>query len=179
MRRIRTLRLATVLLALAVCGCVRYDQPYAPDTKREPLTLDGASKGPMTFVRMNAPDIENYIVSDIRGLEDGWWRWTGQRPTLDLGAPAGAGVVFAANFHLPEVTFRNTGPVTVAAVVNGREIGRTLLDSQGDKVIEYPVPDGLLKPGQKNRVEMALDKVWTDQGVQFGVTLDSVRFVKQ
>ena len=57
-------------------------------------------------------------------------------------------LIFTAEFAIPEVTFKVTGPVTVSYAVNGRTLGTMRCDHAGDFQIEKPVPDGLVEPGQ-------------------------------
>ena len=53
---------------------------------------------------------------------------------------------FAAEFAIPEVTYKVTGPVTVSYAVNGRTLGTIRCDHPGDFQVEKPVPKGWSNP---------------------------------
>ena len=82
---------------MALAACNRYPESCPPPEQRPSLTAEEAGEAKM-FVAMNAADAEAYFVRDIRGLESGQWRWTGQEPTLhfipdrteNLRGPAGS-----------------------------------------------------------------------------------------
>ncbi len=131
---------------------------------RRPLTVDVTSTL-NTYLRMNDPSAPRHIVRDIRPwTEEETWRWTGQHPTLMLAAPKLKRVRFTADVTVPEISFRETGPVTITVLVNSRELGQWRFESPGHKILELAVPDGWLRTDIENVIEMPIDKTFVAPG---------------
>jgi hypothetical protein len=108
---------------------------------------------------MDDPMAENYIVRDISS-EIGFRRWAFLHPELRFRVKQGANLKFAAEFAIPEVTFKVTGPVTVAYAVNGRTLGSIRCPRPGDYRIEEAVPAGLVQSDKEVRVAFSASPRW-------------------
>ncbi len=85
-----------------------------------------------SFVAMNHPRAELYFVSDVgKTLEGNLWRWAGKRPTLRFRVPSSERLSFTADLTIPELTFSDTGPVTILFVVNGHALDSVRYDTPG------------------------------------------------
>ena len=168
-----------VLLAL-VAGCRRYPDTYAPPEQRRPLTIEEPAEV-RSFISMNEADAPLHFVRDIKpSLEGGAWRWTLKQPTVRLSAPKDRGLKFIAEVTVPEITFKDTGPVSIAVTINGHPLQTFKFDKPGPRRLEMPVPDGWLRKGDDNTVTMEIDKLWTAalDKVQVGFVLTSVGFAE-
>ncbi len=151
-------------LLLLTSGCVSQPQTYAPMEDRRPLNVEVASTL-NTYLRMNDPAASRHFVRDIRSwTEEDTWRWTGQRPTLMLAAPKLKGVRFNADVTVSEASFREPGPVSIAVIINGHELGQWRFDSPGHRVLDFPIPDGWLRTDIENIVEMPINKTFVAPG---------------
>jgi hypothetical protein len=156
------LRAALTVLALGCCGCQDLPESYPPPVQR-PL-FDPDRPRYSTMVNMEDPGADRRFVQDIAGQEagqgDGGWRWTGQRPTVKVRPESNQGLKLFIDFMLPEVTMKDTGPVTLSFYVNGRVLDRARYTEPGVKHFEKPVPADWVTPGQETIVAAEIDKVW-------------------
>lgn len=147
------------IFALLLSGCVTMPETYAPPVQRKPVMIE-EFPALQSRIDMNHPAAPMHLVRDVSPmLESGAWRWAYEKPTVMLSAPAEKGVRFIADITLPEVTFRQTGPVSIRVSVNGREIGSVRYAAAGDHQINLKVPDGLLMKGADTTIIMQQDKV--------------------
>ncbi len=167
-----------LLLALLLAACNRYPESYPPPEQRQPPTAEEAGEA-MEFVAMNDPDAESYFVRDIRGLEAGSWRWTGQQPTLRFALDHTNNRQFVMDFAVADAALRETGPITITVFVNERLLDRMRYQTHGEKHFEKAVDPSWLEAGEKTTVEIALDKVWVSptDGTRLGVILLRAGFV--
>jgi len=167
-------------LGLLVAGCVSIPDTYAPPIQRQPMT--GTDLGKLGhFVAMSHPDAPKYFVGDIgEALENGAWRWTGQKPTLQFVLTTVRDLRFMMDFSIAEATFAETGPVTISFYVNGRLLDRVRYDSPGEKRFEKPVDPSWLRLGADNIVTAELDRVWVspEDQVKLGIILNRAGFVE-
>jgi hypothetical protein len=170
---------AVALLTLAG-GCKRYPDTYAPPEQRQPLTLE-EPPSLQSFIRMSDAMAPLHFVRDIRPkLEGNAWRWTLKSPTLQLHAPKASGMKFVAEVTVPDVTFKDTGPVAITVSINDHKLETFAFDQPGSRRIEKPIPDGWLSTENDNKVVMEIDKTWTAaaDGFTVGFILTSVGFVE-
>src|SRR3954466_15610220 len=109
------MKLAAMLgLAVLLAGCVGIPDTYAPPDQRRPLSVEDPS--PLKpYIKMNDPWATSHFVRDIgQDLQGGTWRWTGQHPTMMFLLPAVTGRKFVSDFTIAELTFEQTGPVTIS-----------------------------------------------------------------
>jgi hypothetical protein len=149
-----------VLLAALQAACVSQPDTYAPPAQRKPLNVEDPS--PLkAFVNMSDADAKLHFVKDISdSLEGGVWRWTKKSPTLMLTVPNTSGWKFAADLTIHELTFKDTGPVTITITVNGHELTKQHYDKPGPEHVEQPVPPEWLRAKAENLVTLEIDEVW-------------------
>ena len=171
---------AGLALALALAGCNPYPDSYPLPEQRPALTAEEAGESRM-FVAMNAADAESYFASDIRGLEGGQWRWTGQEPTLHFVLDHTDNLNFVMDYSVAGAIIGHTGPMTISVYVNDRLLGEVRHASHGENRFEKPVDPSWLEAGQDTIVRVAIDKVWVSprDNVKLGIILSRAGFVGQ
>ena len=156
-----TTRIFLSVLALLVCGCSKIPDRYAPPIDRKPITE--AWGDPLKQIAdMNTPQADSYIVRDISpAIPKTPWRWTYKRPELRFILYNGVGRKFIMDLAVPEVTFKETGPVTISVFINDHPLDQARYDTPGQKHMEKPVPPEWLKGVMIVNVAAEIDKVWT------------------
>jgi hypothetical protein len=174
------MRVVIALAFLLLAGCARAPDSYPPPTQRKPLpNLEESASG--RLVNMSDADAGAHFVRDISpGLEGGRWRWTNQRPELKFFLESTKGWKLVWDFSVAEVTFRETGPVTVSFYVNGRPVGRLPCPKPGDYEFEQSVRQDLLRANEYNTIAAQADKLWVSQtdGVKLGFTMTRAGFLR-
>ncbi len=168
--------ISVFVLYVSATACVTQPEIYAPPAQRKPLDQEVLVRtSPM--LEMSDPAAERAFVSDIdRGPQSSPWRWTSQRPTVKLTLKSTLNLRYRMEFTLPEVTFKDTGPVTITFFVNDQLLDTVKYDKPGDKIFDKPVPDAMLKPMTENTLAAEIDKVWMskDDGRKLGFILSRV-----
>jgi hypothetical protein len=108
---------------------------------------------------MEDPQADDHIVRDI-SPERGLRRWAFLHPELKFQLSKVDNIHFFTDFTVPQVTFKDTGPVTVTYSVNGTELGSIRCDHAGDYHVEKPLPPGLVKPGYLVKVTYSAEPRW-------------------
>ncbi|MBX9602002.1 MAG: hypothetical protein K2X35_13390 [Bryobacteraceae bacterium] len=164
-------RLLPTLILAAIAGCQRMPEPYAPPAQRQPVEQPRPPRA-ARVLSMSEAGVEASFVSGIGALE-GSWRWTGRTPGVRVYVSKPENLRFVAEFALSEVTFRDTGPVTITFLVNGKAVDRVRYEKPGQQVFEKPVPAGWMPPGEESVVSLELDKAWVSKkdGAELGVIL--------
>jgi hypothetical protein len=132
------------------------------------------------MLEMDDGSVDRHIVQDVsKGPSDAAWRWTGQNPVVKLEILGASGFKYHADFTLADVTFRETGPVSITFFVNGHELGTVRYDTSGSKVFEAPVPPSWLHPGAENTLSALIDKVYISKqdGAKLGFILSRIGLV--
>ena len=170
--------LPVVIGALLTLSCGRPAGVYAAPGQRS-LDLGPDPGGMGSFVRMDDPMAEDYILKDI-SPEPGFRRWAFLHPELRFRVKEARHLTFAAEFAIPEVTYKVTGPVTVSCAVNGKTLGSIRCDHAGDFRLEKPVPLGWIEPGQVVRVTFEATPRWIspEDGAQLSFLLRSAGFTQ-
>ena len=158
-------------LAAMMTACQNMPEPYMPPQQRSPLEEFRPYRA-TRLVQMADSDAPAFFVQDIGGLE-GNWRWAGKRPTLRLRPRANEGLHYVIDFTLPDVTFKETGPVTVSFYVGGRALASEHYASAGARHFDQEVPPDWIVPGQDTLVAAEIDKVWVSKtdGAKLGFVL--------
>ena len=162
------------LLALAACG--RRPGEYPPPPQRPPST--GRDPGKLgNFIRMEEASSDEYIVRDI-SPERGRWRWALSRPELKFQPKQNRDLKLVVEFAIPDVTFRETGPVVVTCLVNGRELGSVRCPKPGQYRFEKQVPNAWISPGQLVSVGALVDKpfIAKEDGARLSFLLGAAGF---
>jgi hypothetical protein len=169
--------LIVVISALLTVSCGRQPGVYAAPPQRA-LDLGPDPDGPRAFVVMDDPVADDYLVRDI-SPEHGFRRWAFTRPELRFRLQDVRHLIFTAEFAIPEVTFKVTGPVRVSYAVNGRTLGTLRCDHAGDFKIEKAVPDGLVESGKFTSVTFEAKPRWVspEDGAQLSFLLRSAGFL--
>jgi hypothetical protein len=173
-------RALIAVLALAACPCQSQPEPYRPPIEREPIEVPGG-KSVAHFINMSDPNAPTQLVRGFNQMpSSGSWRWAQGSAAVRLSTPAKDGVRFVMKFVLPEVVFRETGPVTISVAVNGSALGDERYETPGDKRYERPVPPSALQPGNIAEAVLECRSPWTDPktGLQYGFQLLSLGFVQ-
>ena len=99
-----------VISSILMTGCGRNPETFPmPPQYSVDLGQDPGGLGP--WVVMDDPAADDYIVRDISPGRD-HHRWAFQHPELRFRVRDASYSRFAAEFAIPEATFRTTGPVT-------------------------------------------------------------------
>lgn len=159
MRRL-ALSVLIALLALASPAC-----------KRKPKTQDQpASEQPalplVSVVQVNDPAASAQLVRGFHSLEANSWRWTMRKFTVALKPPPGSaqnGARLSLKFTIPEIAFKQMGPTTVTAVINGLALPPETYSKPGDYVYTRDVPASALG-GDVVAVDFASDKGFSSPG---------------
>lgn len=174
--------LTLVISCLLTMSCGRqaeaYTLAYPPPVQRSlDLGPDPGGVGP--FVNMGDPSANDYLVRDI-GREPDVHRWAFANPELQFLVKTAGNLRFTAEFAIPEVTFKVTGPVTVSCAVNGKFLGALRCDHAGDFRLDLPVPKGLVEPEKIVRVTFQANPRWVspEDGAQLSFLLRSAGFTQ-
>lgn len=131
-------RVAILCFTVFLGACRNLPEAYAPPEQR-PLILVDRPYRVRRVISMDDSDAPSRFVRDISPALAGTWRWTGQRPAIDIFMRVNEGVRYVIDFALPEVTFKATGPVTVSFLVNDHLLDSVRYTEAGDKHFEKPV----------------------------------------
>jgi hypothetical protein len=161
---------------LLTVSCGREAGVFAVPAQRS-LNLGPDPSDALIFVAMDDPQVDDYLVNDI-SPERGFRRWAFTRPELRFRLKDVSHLIFAAEFAIPEVTFKVTGPVTVSCAVNGRTLGSMRCPHAGDFRLVKPVPDGLVEVDKPVRVTFEANPRWIspEDGAQLSFLLRSAGF---
>ena len=125
---------------------------------------------------MSDPAADSFIVGGFRAKSEGAWRWALDRPVLRFTLPETGPLEFTMDFTLPEATFHETGPVTLAISINGKPLDRPHYDHAGDYHYAHSVPEAWLHPNSENLVAIVPDKCATPE--KLGFVLSRAGFVE-
>jgi hypothetical protein len=100
------------------------------------------------------------LLKGFYGVENNTWRWTSKQFSVLLATPPGAGqngatLTFA--FTFPDVVFQKTGPVTLAASINGMMLKSQAYNTPGAYTLNADVPASFLTTDSV-KIDFALDK---------------------
>jgi hypothetical protein len=125
---------------------------------------------------MGAGDADGQIVRDISNFANGTWRWTGQHPTVRLPRGNSQDIRYVIDFTIPEVTFKETGPVTISFYVNDHLVDRKSYTAPGTQHFEKAVPPNWIDEGNSTAVGAEIDKVFVSKndGERLGFILTSI-----
>jgi hypothetical protein len=169
--------LLVVIGAVLSVACGRAPRVYAAPEQRS-LDLGPDPGGLGSFVTMDDPLSDEYIVKDISPGRD-FRRWAFVAPELRFKVKDGRDLKFTAEFAIPEVTYKVTGPVTVSYAINGKKLETLRCDHPGDYRIEKAVPDGWIDPGAAVHVTFEARPRWIapQDGAQLSFLLRSAGFL--
>jgi hypothetical protein len=132
------------------------------------------------MVEMSDAGASAHYVKDIEPGE-GWWRWTGQQPTVKILAFTTQNMKLVADFALWETAFAQTGPVELSFFVNDQILDKVQYKTPGNHHFEKAIPAALLRTDVESTASMAIDKLYTAplDGKKFGFILTRIGFVPE
>ncbi len=157
----RSWKILCVILCISLAACDR--TPWFSAPVQRPSFGDFAGHA-ARVVEMEDRDADRRIVRDILPLTDAPWRWTGQRPAVKIRVRADENLKYTMDFTLPQITFKDTGPVSIAFTVNDHLLDRVRCTEPGFKHFEKAVPPDWLPIDEYAIVGAEIDKLWTDPG---------------
>jgi len=166
------------VLAAALCSCARYPESYPPPEQRRAPEGINPDSAPM-LVEMSNPGASWHIVKDIDPGEPGaQWRWTKQNPTVKILAVTTQGMKLTVDFTLWDVAFRQTGPVELTFLVNGKPLDKIRYTTPGEKHFEKPIPPDWLATDVESMISISVDKLYIapQDGAKFGFILSRIGF---
>ena len=170
--------LLVVIGAMLTLCCGRSPGVYAAPQQRS-LDLGPDPGGLGSFVAMDDPIADDYIVKDISPGRD-FRRWAFTAPEMRFQVKEARHLRFVADFAIPEVTYKVTGPVTVSCAVNGKKLLSMVCDHPGDFHLEKPVPEGWIDPAAQVHVTFEATPRWIspEDGAQLSFLLRSAGFTQ-
>ena len=169
------------MAAAFAVSCVQFPNTYVPRGEREPMVIEKPVHQ-KTFLNMNDQDAPRQFVRGV-GIEvfGGAWRWAGQEAVIDFGAVKSGRAKFVADATVPEITFKDTGPVTISVAINGARLETIVVNRSGDIRFEKDVPPELLRRDVPNTATFTIDRLWTrpGDGQTFGFILTRAGFVEK
>jgi len=168
-------RLAAAAMLVAAC---RFEpEAYPPPVQRSQTSL--VSRPFRHFIAMNDPDAARYFLRDVSpALENGVWRWSGERPTFRFVLREVEGLRFTMDFSVAGAVLERTGPQTVSVFINGRLLGRARYAEHGEQRFEQAVDPSWLKVGEDTIVTAHVEPVWVSpDGTKLGIILIRAGFI--
>ena len=146
-------------------GCRRERTPAAGQAPAAQQSEAAATPAP-------APEVYEIPVGDrvyedrlLKGFYEptGGWRWTARTfaVSLDVPPPVEAPTTLGLDFTVPTELMNEVRTVTLAARVNGKEVGRLAYAKSGRYGLALEIPQPLLKQSPA-RIEFELDKAVKD-----------------
>lgn len=172
-------RVVAILLSCLSTSCVPTPDSYpVPPQQRLPAGSEKVLYG--EFVGATQPGAESYFIKDIKALEGGSWRWTFSNPELRFTLSSVQNRKFRIEFAIHEVTFKDTGPLTISYLINGHLLETERYTTPGEKQFQKPVPAAWLVAHGENRVLIRIHNPWKapDDGVYLGILFHNAGFVE-
>ena len=145
------------LLLAALTGCQNMPEPYAPPEQRQPFENFRPYRV-SRIVDMSDGDAEEHFVRDITNNGTSSWRWAGQRPTVRVLLRSNQNLHYLIDFTIPEVTFKETGPVDMSFFVNDHLLDKMRYTSSGEKHFDKEVPENWVEANKEATVGAEIDK---------------------
>jgi hypothetical protein len=166
-----------VSLCFALAACNR--TPWYAVPQQRP-SFENFPVHAARVVEMADPGVDLVLVRDIMPRGDEPWRWTGQRPALNIKVRSDENLKYLIDFTLPEITFKDTGPVSIAFTVNDHLLDRVRYTEPGFKHFEKAVPADWLPINASAVVGAEIDKLWTDPagGRKYGFIITRMGLVQ-
>jgi len=158
------LRPGVIVIAAGLCGCQSMPDAYAPPVQR-PIFEENHAEF-VNIVNMGDADAPTRFVQDISPLAEGTehsWRWCKRRPTVKIRLKTIGDLKYTIDLAVPEVTFRDTGPVTISFYVNQHLLDKARYTAAGQYHFEKPVPAEWMAPREDILLAASIDKVWVSK----------------
>ncbi len=169
----RSILLCVVLLTASACN----QSKWYPVPEQRP-SFEGFPVHVGRVVNMEDPDADIRFARDIRPRTDTSWRWTGQRPAVKIRVRANQNLKYTIDLTLPDITFNDTGPVTIAFTVNDHVLDRVRYTASGYQHFEKEVPAEWMPLDTEVIVGADIDKLWTSgDGQKYGFILTQIGLI--
>ena len=158
------------ILLLSLTGC-RYKEPAESPP-------DQAAARLMSTVYTADPNAAPQLLSGFYQVEDYSWRWTGQRFSVVLRPPEGAGRAanLVVQLAVPDVVIQKLHSITLSAAVRGAQLDPETYTKPGDYKYTRAIARKLLA-SEESRIDFQLDKVMPPAGQdvrQLGIVVTSI-----
>lgn len=162
-------------LGVLASSCQNMPEPYAPPVQRQPFE-DARPHRVSRIVDMSDSDSAAHFVKDILPGTPEPWRWVNQSPTVKVVLRTNQSLRYTTDFSLPEVTFKETGPVTMTFSVNDHVLDSIPYKAFGEYHYEKPVPPEWVEPMKDTVLSASTDKVWVSpkDGAKLGFILTRI-----
>lgn len=168
--------LTAALLSLAACS--RYPEPFHPPVQRQPLDVDAPDRL-KHYIAMSEPTAMRHVVSGILPeLHDGSWRWTLQRAAFRFSVPTTEGLSLQADLTVPDVSFKQTGPVNITVWVESNKLDVIHFDKDAKILWRKPVPAAWLSADRPVQVTLDIDKMMRSGDQAWGFIVTSIGFIQ-
>lgn len=146
---------------MILCPGCETAQPWYPPPMQRKYTGGATPRVLGEAMTMNSPAADRHVISGTLGGEPGSpWRWTREKVDLRFQLASLERPKFFLKFAVSDVTFKQTGPVTLSFTLNGKMLGTQRYNAPGEFLYEKPVPPGWLNPNDTVYVSIAIDKPW-------------------
>ena len=171
-------RFAVMLGMVLVCGCER--SPEYSISEQRPV-FQATAMPAARVLNMDDPGVTARFVRDISPELSSSWRWGFKRPAVRIKVRKTEGLKYTIDFTLPEVTFKDTGPVTIAFTVNDHVLGRVRYESAGAQHFERNVPADWVTAGEDAIVGAEIDRLWISKGdgASFGFIISRIGLARE
>jgi hypothetical protein len=179
-RSIAWLKAGALLLPVFASGCGDRSSRYYP-VPAQVTVPPAVTLRPVSLLRMSDIDVEKFTSRGVGPpIPDASWRWSDEHPMFHFPLTAGRQYAARFDFSVAEVTYKDTGPVTVTLLVNGHTLARKLCEKPGDYLLEADVPPEWLAT-EEALLNALIDPYWKSpgDGKQLGVILKEVGFVQK
>ncbi len=125
---------------------------------------------------MDDPGVSLRFVRDISTDLTAGWRWAFKRPAVRIPVRTDEPLRYFIEFALPEITFKDTGPVTIEFTVNDRVLDRVHYTEPGSHSFEKLVPADWMIPGQDAIIGAEIDRMWVSRvdGASYGFIITQI-----
>jgi hypothetical protein len=173
-----TIRVQWLSIVVIFSGC--RSVPEFPPPQQRPA-FEGYKPHAARVIEMGDPGAQGHFVRDISEEPDGSWRWALQRPAVRVKVRGDQKLKYTIDFTLPDITFKDTGPVTIGFFVNDHLLDRVRYATGGYQHFEKAVPDAWVDPNQEVIVAAEIDKMWTskEDGTRYGFIISRMGLAEQ
>jgi len=143
--------------------------PVAPEPQPE-----------VRLIKMNSLDARFAVLAGVDGAGSGEERkWTDDQPRFQFRVSTLAACDLYLRYSVPEVTFRQTGPVRVTIQVNGKIFDSFVRSAPGDGEYRHPADGIIAEPFEPLIVALRIDPPYVakDDNAKLGFQLEQIGFV--
>lgn len=175
----KKVRFASLIITILLLSACRTPPDY-PIPDQAP-SFESFKLHAVRVVDMSQPSATSHIVRDILSDTGAPWRWTLQRPAVQVRVGLDTNLSYVIDFVIPIATFKDTGPVTIAFTVNDRILDHVRYAAPGPQHFQERVPGDWLQPHTDAIAGAEIDKIWIskDDGARLGFIISRIGLVEQ